>query len=245
MAWYFPTRAEDWNLAKPLQTCSLLVERRGDQLVLDFFTAEGTLFAQSIVDCSVNGASDEPPKRIQYWLEQVVDSSRYFTLRILGGQGREATIGFGFRDRDQATDLRESMQHYENSMRREQQVASEGSTALQYQIPILAEGEKIYVKTSKSSNKGSPKASKKNDKLCDGKTKRLPLLKKPPPSPSLSARVLPPAVNPDDIREMRISLEDIDLESDLKVTEEKDGDNSGAAVYEGDEDEWDTEFQSA
>ena len=44
---------------------------------------------------------------------------------------------------------------------------------------------------------------------------------------------------------MRISLEDIDLESDLKVTEEKDGDNSGAAVYEGDEDEWDTEFQSA
>ena len=214
--------------------------------MLDFFTAEGKLFAQSLVDCSVKEGSDEPPKRIQHWLEQVVDSSRYFTLRIVGGQGREATIGFGFRDRDQATDLRESMQHYEKSMRREQEVANQAHSTLQYRIPKLAEGEKIHVKTGKVSDNGSPKAAKKNDESSDGRRKTVPLLKKPPPSPVSADRATPPpAVNPNDIGEIQISLERIDLAKDQRATEEEDGDNSGGAVYEGDEDEWDTEFQSA
>jgi hypothetical protein len=212
--------------------------------VLEFFTSEGKLFAQSLVDCSVKEGSDEPPKRIQHWLEQVVDSSRYFTLRIVGGQGREATIGFGFRDRDQATDLRESMQHYEKSMRREQEVANQAHSTLQYHIPKLAEGEKIHVKTGKCDN-GSPKTAKKNGESSDGKRKTVPLLKKPPPSPDSGDRAKPPAVNPDDIGEIQINLENIDMEEYQKATVEEDGDNSGGAVYEGDEDEWDTEFQSA
>jgi len=242
-------RAEDWNLAKPLQTCNLLVERRGDQLVLEFFTPENKLFAQSVVDCSAKEGSDEPPKRIQYWLEQVVDSSRYFTLRILGGQGREATIGFGFRDREQATDLRESMQHYETAMRREREVANQSNNALQYHVPKLAEGEKIHINTSKSNDKNSPTSVKKDSKPSDGKKKMVPLLlKKPPPSPESAAESKSPAVNPKDIKEMRISLGDIDLDkdnTDEKAEQEDDGE-SGVAVYEGDgDDEWDTEFQSA
>lgn len=31
------------------------------------------------------------------FLEQVVDSSRYFAIRIQGDAGKEAMIGFGFR----------------------------------------------------------------------------------------------------------------------------------------------------
>ena len=236
------SRAEDWNLANPLQTCSLLVERRGDQLVLEFFTLEGKLFAQSLVDCSMKEGSDEPPKRIQHWLEQVVDSSRYFTLRIVGGQGREATIGFGFRDRDQATDLRESMQHYEKAMRREQEVANQAHSTLQFHIPKLAEGEKIHVKTGKLSENGSPKTARQSDESSDGKRKTVPLLKKPPPSPNSADRAKPPAVNPDEIGGIQLNLEHIVLENDQMATI---GDNSGGAVYEGDEDEWDTEFQSA
>jgi len=246
-------RAEDWNLAKPLQTCSLLVERRGDQLVLEFFTApEGKLFAQSIVDCSVKeGSDDEPPKRIQYWLEQVVDSSRYFTLRILGGQGREATIGFGFRDREQATDLRESMQHYENSIRREQEAAKHSNSALQYHIPKLAEGEKMHINTGKDGDTASAKKdSKSAASATDGKKKAVPLLlKKPPPSPKSAAQEKPEVVvNPKVLAEMRISLGDVDLEKEHEaaVAAQEPGASSGvAAVYEGDEEDWDTEFQSA
>jgi Protein of unknown function (DUF1681) len=213
------------------------------------FGSDGKLFAQSVIDCTPNtnnnaggaGGAAGPPKRIQNWLEQVVDSSRYFTLKIAGQGGREAMIGFGFRDREVATDLRESMQHYENSIRREVEATETLANAPKYSIHKLAEGEKIHVNTGKE---GSTSSRVKKD-VQPGPTssnKAIPLLlKKPPPSgPADRSSSLN---NSDPVQALAIDIGNIDIQADGGAPNSDD--SSGAAVYEGDDDDWDTEFKSA
>ena len=251
-------RAEDWNLAAPLATTQLLVERRGDTLVFEFITKEtNKVFAVAIVDLSGGGDTGKTPhlpqRRMQHWLEPVVDSSRYFTLKISGQGGREATIGFGVRDRDVATDLREAVQHYERAMRREEEGAT--ATTLQYSIPKLADGEKIHIKTNSSTGKSESSRPKKSP--AGGKSGGVPLLlRKPPPSAAASPVNEEEEKSPNTAMEkLTINVDDVDLEKDAKNgTEQQQGqpddDNSGAAVKDcddvDDDDDWESsEFQSA
>lgn len=165
----FPlTSAETWDLANPLETCSLLVEIRGDSLFLDFLHGEeGKLFAQSKIAIKESGFN------LSHWLEQAVDTSRYFALKIQGAGGREALIGFGFRDREQATDLRESLQHYNKSIARENE--AKALSASSYTVPRLEEGEKIHVNIACGKLKEPKKKSGGGGPF---------LLKKPPPPPA-------------------------------------------------------------
>lgn len=226
-------RAEDWDLSNPLKTCQLLVERRGDALVLEF-TAENTLFCFAQVDVTKG-------QRVDRWLEQVVDSSRYFSVKIQGAGGREALIGFGFRDREKATDLRECLQQYERSLQREQEASVK---APEFHLPTLAKGEKIHV-----GKDGKTTIVKEEQR----KTNAVPLLKKKPPSAATEDK--PPAaqpapapsqapVNPKTIDKVAISMGDIDLEKDHAAQDYDTGagDTSEGAVFEGDEDEWATAF---
>lgn len=209
------------------------MERRGDTLVLEF-GSEGKLFAQSVIDCSPQESG--PPKRVQHWFEQVIDSSRYFTLKIAGQGGREATIGFGFRDREVATDLRESTQHYEASIRREAEAAETLANAPKYSIPKLAEGEKIHVNTGKD---GGAKAKKQNQ---TGSKKSVPLLKKPPPSPPGDTSTnVGSTLSTATVQKLAIDVGNIDIQA----TGASNDDASSGAVYEGDDDDWETEFKSA
>lgn len=107
-------RAEDWNLAKPLATCSLLVARRDNDLCVNLMAErpkpgapagaiENYLFAQSTIHVDFTN----PSHNIEHWVNPVVDSSRYFALRIEDSKsGREAFIGVGFRERTDATNFR-------------------------------------------------------------------------------------------------------------------------------------------
>ena len=206
------------------------MERRGDTLALEF-GSDGKLFAQSVIDCSPQESGQQ--KRVQHWLEQVVDSSRYFTLKISGQGGREATIGFGFRDREVATDLRESTQHYEASIRREVEAAETLANAPKYSIPKLAEGEKIHVNTGKE---GSSRAKKPSQ------SGKVPILKKPPPSPPGDAScTVDKALNCDTVGKLTINIGNIDIQANGATPD----DGSSGAVYEGDDDDWETEFKSA
>ena len=139
------------------------MERRADAFVLEFQHSGNQVFAQATCDVT-KGAS------ATHFLEQVVDSSRYFVVKIQGGGGREALIGFGFRDRDEATDLRESLQHYQKAMEREAQ--SESTPVNDFKVPELAEGEKIHINVP---GKGKTRTKK------SGGGGGLLLLKKPPP----------------------------------------------------------------
>ena len=225
--------AEDWDLGKPLQTCKLLVERRGDALYLDFSKDDGKLFAQSKMD--IHGDTEF---KLNHWLEQVVDSSRYFALKIQGAAGREATIGFGFRDRDQATDLRESLQHYEKSIAREKDAAK----SISYSIPKMSDGEKIHVNV-----KGGKSSTAKHKKESGGGKGSVPLLLKKPPPPANDddndAAAAPPAAAPAKEKaateKMTINMGNVSLEDAPKQVEEE---GSEGAVFTGDEEQWATEF---
>lgn len=254
------------------------MERRGDCLVLEFRQKQevsapttfsknvaSPIFAQAVIDCSgqISSSSDtesgsptfqplyQQQRKIQHWIEGTIDSSRYFTLRISNG-GREALIGFGFRDRDQAIDLRESLQHYEGSLRREYEANTMNrndntSTISKYTIPKLADGERIHIWTGKSGD--SNKTAKSKQKTTDSPTKsdRPILLKKPPPSSTSSS-----------INEISSQLSN-DLSSRRNVTstiaattQQPDGtmDKQVAQEHQAadnfdDDDDWDTEFVSA
>jgi hypothetical protein len=196
-----------------------------------------TVFAQAIIDISAG-------QTMQHWLEQVADSSRYYVLKIQSTEGREATIGFGFRDREQGTDLRECLQHYEKSIRREKQAESATSTASTFCVPVLKEGEVLHV----DRNSGKTSISTKKKTARSGAP--MLLKKPPPPSPEVgekskvkaapAAAAETPKVGADadadaapskDVKEMTTGMGDIELSAEKAAGEE-----------DKDEVQWATDF---
>jgi len=234
-------RADDWNLSEPLKTCSLLVEQHGHVLLLIFRFLQKeddpnslTVFAKAQIDVT---AKDNAQKlSMEYFVESVVDSSRYFVVRIVDDKsGREARIGFGFRDRDEATDFREALNFYQKSIRREEE-ASEAMKQLEATTTAaaklsLSEGEKIHInlggnnKNEKStivSSKSSPGKEGNSSSSSNGASpvllKKPPpaaapmLLKKPPPAAAAAADA--PAKTPTLNKGVSISFGGIDISAD-------------------------------
>ena len=244
------------------------MERRGDCLVLEFRQIQddqqqqppttfgqnvaGTVFAQAVIDCSVQQSSSsgvanefsasqlqqqQQQRKVQHWIEGTIDSSRYFTLRISNG-GREALIGFGFRDRDRAIDLREALQYYEASMRREYEASTlnDNDNTSKFTIPKLADGERIHVRTGKSNDCNKSVTSKSKKSESPANSNRPILLKKPPPSSSDTAT--------DEISSQLSN----DLSTNCSVTTRMTTTASipfNEATDNYDDDDWDTEFVSA
>jgi len=226
-------RADDWNLATPLKTCSLLVEKHGDKLHLIFRFLQNesdpnswTLFACSKID--LKREENGQKLSLEYFVENVVDSSRYFVLRIVDDKsGREARIGFGFRDRDEATDFRECLQYFMRSIKREE----EGQEAMHTQYDglgeklKLGEGEKMHINIG-SSKKSTISKATPDKKKSDGGGGPL-LLKKPPPGPSLE-------------KDVSISFGDIDINAVAAKREAEESSTAalGEASSAGDDDIW-------
>mmetsp|Transcript_3473 Transcript_3473/g.6904 ORF Transcript_3473/g.6904 Transcript_3473/m.6904 type:complete len:166 (-) Transcript_3473:10-507(-) len=110
--------ADEWNLRKPLQECSIRVERRGEILLVVFtYKKEGSppaLFAVCKVDPVGTGES------LEHWIQPVGDSSRFFAIRVTDEKGgREAVIGLGFREREEAEDFSQCITNYQNALTRE------------------------------------------------------------------------------------------------------------------------------
>lgn len=145
----------------------------------------------------------------------------------------------------QATDLRESLQHYQRAMERESQ--SESAPASNFKVPELAKGEKIHVSVPRGKARSKQKSSgggggalllKKPPPPADGKG--APLLKKPPP-PADGAGVDTEAAEAKPVEKLTINMGDINLDKD---GEENGDEGSDGAVFEGDEDQWKTEFDA-
>lgn len=115
-------RAEFWPLTKPLQCVSLRLERRGSQLLLIFTYqqenrpgSKSKLFAL----CTIDVVKKDKP--IEHYVEAVLDSTRYFVIRVTDEKaGREALIGLGFREREEAADFRAALEKYEHDVHKEQ-----------------------------------------------------------------------------------------------------------------------------
>ncbi|KAL3934177.1 MAG: hypothetical protein SGARI_003502 [Bacillariaceae sp.] len=111
-----PYRAESWPLTKPLQCVSLRIERRGDVLLLIFtYTQDGHKGSKLFALCSIDIVNKD--KKLEHYVEAVLDSTRYFTIRVKDEKaGREALIGLGFRDREEAGDFRAALAKYETDI---------------------------------------------------------------------------------------------------------------------------------
>ena len=168
-------RANDWDLAVPLETCGFQVERRNNDLYLLFTLENHTkLFALSKIEgdsgVGINGIN----------VETVLDSSRYFVCKIQrsasGSNARTALLGFGFREREIAIDLLGNLQQFRQSIDRE--LEAKELAAKTKSIPVLAEGEKLHIRIPGS--KGS--SEKKKVRSTNPSSPGGPfLLKKPPP----------------------------------------------------------------
>ena len=103
----------------------------------------GELFAT----CPVKSQADKA-------IDPVVDSRRYFVLRIDDGKGHHAFIGMGFRDRDDAYNFNATMQDHWKSVKRQQEAeVIRKEMAEQYaNQPMrdlsLKEGEKLSIKVN-------------------------------------------------------------------------------------------------
>mmetsp|Transcript_56430 Transcript_56430/g.168879 ORF Transcript_56430/g.168879 Transcript_56430/m.168879 type:complete len:244 (+) Transcript_56430:572-1303(+) len=162
------------------------------------------LFAQARVQLSF----EKPIQKMEHWVEICVDTSRYFVIRISDERtGREAHIGMGFRERNDALNFKMSLQDYESALRRERKAeaihmhyeereralsedAGEGEASSLESPPSpvasmsklsLKDGEKIHVNLKKSSERSKRSAT---SGMISGKIvgKGGLLLKKPPPS---------------------------------------------------------------
>ncbi|KAK4408155.1 hypothetical protein Sango_0396500 [Sesamum angolense] len=156
----------------------------------------GELFAA----CFVN------PGQREAAVESVLDSSRYFVLRIEDGRGKYAFIGLGFNERNEAFDFNVALSDHEKYVKREVEkevgsggVGGEGGEEGQIDIhPAvnhrLKEGETIRINVKNKPSSGAGMLSAAGLSAGTGRSKTLSLA--PPPSGAAKVRSpLPPPPN--------------------------------------------------
>ncbi|EEF32550.1 uncharacterized protein At1g03900 [Ricinus communis] len=139
-------------------------------------------------------------------VETVLDSSRYFVLKIEDGRGKHAFIGLGFGERNEAFDFNVALSDHEKYVRRENEKDSAETSESDTHIDIhpavnhrLKEGEtiRINVKHKPSSGTGMLSAAGLSGSV-SGTTKPKPLALGIAPPPSGGGKIrspLPPPPN--------------------------------------------------
>ncbi|OQR95290.1 hypothetical protein THRCLA_07988 [Thraustotheca clavata] len=133
-------RADSWP-KDPVWSGRLVIsEINGETQVQLRDPKTGTLFAA----CPIS--KDGPPA-----VQKVVDSSRYFVLRIVDAKsGRHAFIGIAFEDRNDAFDFNVAIDDHQNEIKREENAVAEASSkpaiAKDYS---LKEGQTIKITINK------------------------------------------------------------------------------------------------
>jgi len=162
-------KAASWPKT-PIWTGRLRVVSKGDKvsILLEHSDKEG-LFAAC-------------PIQNEKTVEQTVDSSRYFVLRVSDGK-KSAVLGIGFNDRTQAFDFKVAVQDQQNTEKAEKALASTPAVDLS-----LPKDGKIHINVNLGTKAKEGKAKKESNKAADGITAGLGALKiAPPPSGGSSA----------------------------------------------------------
>mmetsp|Transcript_11478 Transcript_11478/g.18804 ORF Transcript_11478/g.18804 Transcript_11478/m.18804 type:complete len:263 (-) Transcript_11478:232-1020(-) len=110
-------RAEDWNLANPLFTGCLKVFQAGNRLRVAIYAFKDPLKTsvteeniQQFGECPIEV---KPGETIISFVDGVIDSSRYYVVRIKDpNSSRTTLVGVGFRDREPAFDLKNCLNDY-------------------------------------------------------------------------------------------------------------------------------------
>ncbi|KAK6143954.1 hypothetical protein DH2020_020774 [Rehmannia glutinosa] len=157
----------------------------------------GELFAACFVNPGQRDAAVEP----------VLDSSRYFVLRIEDGRGKHAFVGLGFSERNEAFDFNVALSDHEKYVKREVEMevgSGGGGAGEEGQIDIhpavhhrLKEGEtiRINVKNKPTSGTGMLSAAALSGGGSETKKSITPALAPPPIGPTNIRSPLPPPPN--------------------------------------------------
>ncbi|XP_072035927.1 adaptin ear-binding coat-associated protein 2-like [Amphiura filiformis] len=178
-------RAADWKLDQPDWTGRLKVVAKGNECFVKLEDNKGELFAQAPVD-SYPGIA----------VEAVIDSSRYFCIRIQNESGRHAFIGLGFTDRGDSFDFNVALQDHFKWVKQSKEIEEETKSGKVDTGPKLDLGFKegqtitLNIGTKKSGSKPRGTAA----------TGGVPGLLPPPPgnkiptipSPNQSHSAIPP-----------------------------------------------------
>lgn len=136
-------------------------------------------------------------------VETVLDSSRYFVLKIEDGRGKHAFIGLGFNERNEAFDFNVALSDHEKYLRREHEKESDGLEGDESSIDIhpavnhrLKEGETIRINVRSKPSSGTGMLSAAGMSGGTSSTKKPAALLAPPPSGGGKMRsTLPPPPN--------------------------------------------------
>jgi len=136
-------KAQDWDPTKFIWSGRLVIVEKGDHCTIRLEDPQnGEVFASSPVD----GTAVEP----------VLDSSRYFVLKIQDGSGRHAFVGMGFTERTDAFDFNAAISdHLRGIQARKESEKAAAVSASQPKVDYsLKSGQTIHVelKGAKASN---------------------------------------------------------------------------------------------
>lgn len=106
--------AEEWK--DQIFSGKLRLVARGNTCFVQLVTFDDQLF----VTCPVDGMN------IDASVQRVVDSSRYFVIKVIGPQGQHAFVGMGFAERNDAFDFWAALVDFSDRAKAEQ---SMGTTA--------------------------------------------------------------------------------------------------------------------
>ncbi|XP_078168698.1 adaptin ear-binding coat-associated protein 1 NECAP-1 [Carex rostrata] len=191
-------RADEWDINKWVWEGTLKVISKGEECIIQLEdNKKGELYARAFLK------EGEP-----HPVEAVIDSSRYFVLRIeenIGGRQRHAFIGIGFRERPQAYDFQAALHDHMKYLNKkkaaeEMEQQYQNTSAVDYS---LKEGETLVLqlknkeggKRAKSAffEQGLNKLSLTDNQASGTKeSSTLSLKLPPPPSPTQSLSVNSP-----------------------------------------------------
>ncbi|XP_033113597.1 adaptin ear-binding coat-associated protein 2-like [Anneissia japonica] len=174
-------RAADWKLDQPDWTGRLKVIAKGKSCFVKLEDkSTGELFAECPVDAHPGMA-----------VEGVMDSSRYFVLRIQDGTGRKAFIGVGFADRGDSFDFNVALQDHFKWIKQEKKIEDEQKQAALDPGPKLdlgfKEGQTITINLGTKKAAARPRGS--------GMSGGAPGLLPPPPG-AKGGIIAPPPTRP-------------------------------------------------
>lgn len=181
--------AGDWQEAIWRGNCRI-VGKGKDMTIRLLHANTGDLFAQCVI----------PDGEHEKYVEKVLDSSRYFVLRIANGQ-RHAFIGFGFSERGDAFDFTCCLQDFKSTfVDREKECNEEATDLPPVRDLSLKEGEKIVVNLKGLAPEGTRRRSS-NENAGAGGLGGAKLMPPPPPPPS--GKLAPPPPPPSSAQPLR------------------------------------------
>lgn len=241
-------RADEWNVNKWAWEGPLKVISKGEECIIRLEDKKtGELYARAFLR-----------EGEQHPVEAVIDSSRYFVLRIeenIGGRNRHAFIGLGFRERTQAYDFQAALHDHMKYLNKKK-TAEEMEQQFQQTSSVdysLKDGETLVLQIKSNQQKSGRGIRSKffeqglnNLSLEEkGNTKKeaaISIIPPPPPSSSVSP-VISPHHSPSELPS-KLSLEEEPLESTSSISPKKKESDSPEKNQDTPEDDF-GDFQAA